>query len=84
MKRGKPVPIKDIPAHGRGPGRRSPNEQLFQDVLRLNGSAVPLEFDSITEATRFASANKRQTGRARKLGLKVQQRGRVVYLLRGK
>ncbi len=82
MKKGKPVPIEEVPKQRCGSGC-SPNEELFQEALRLNGSALPIEFDSAAEAMGWARSNTQRTSRAIKLGLKIKQRGRVLYLLRG-
>ena len=81
MKVLKAIPLDKIPAHGSG--RRtgtSPNEALFQEVLRLNGSALPVEHESLAAAMHLAHACRAPAGRARTLGIVAAQRGKTVFL----
>ncbi len=84
MKRLEAIPLDEIPGRGIGPGAVSAYETLFQEVLSLNGQAIPVELASTDAALRFACVCRATHSRARALGIRASQRGKVVYLYHGK
>ena len=57
-------------------------EDIYQQVLSLNGEALPIEFDT-PQAARLAQIGfSSKKSRARKLGLKASTRGTTVYLFK--
>lgn len=63
-------------------GRISPFEEVFQQALKLNGQALPVEFENWEDARRLAHSCQIRHGRGRNLGLIGAQRGTVVFLYR--
>jgi len=76
-------PVAEVPPTGAGqPKGSSPYESMYQQVLALNGKALPVSFDTLKEAS-MRTCNWQSSGnRAAKLGIKTVRRGKIVYLFK--
>jgi hypothetical protein len=72
-------PMDDVPQLEIHP-QSSKYEELYQRILKLNGKVLPIQFDSTIEALHFGASLRAKGSRARRLGIKAQQRGDKVYL----
>ena len=55
---------------------------LYEQVLALNGLALPVKFDDPKRARHFRALFHHPRGLAKKLGLGASQRGNTVFLYR--
>ena len=81
----KPIPLEPIPL-GRVPferGRTSSYESLFQDVLKLDGLALPVQCESGAAARHLAHACQSRGGRGKILGIRAVQRDTITFLYCG-
>ena len=77
-------PVAEVPrsaTRGKRQGS-SPHEFLYQQVLALNGKALPVSFDTLEEAADRTRSWQSSKGRATTLGIKVVRRGNVAYLFK--
>ena len=77
-----PIPLTDVLA-GRGRGRVSPHESLFQQALQLDGLALPVQCEEAYIARSLAHSCQARLGRGTVLGIRAVQRGLTVFLYRG-
>ena len=80
MKIGKPIPRSEIPESSSSSISR--HEALYQQVLNLNGEALPIEFETLDLAHRAAAKWTVKVSRCRQLGIRVSKRGNTVYLFK--
>jgi len=58
------------------------HEALYQQVLNLNGEALPVEFETSELAHRAAAKWTIKNSRCRQLGIRTAKRGSTVYLFK--
>lgn len=75
MKTQEPIPVMAIPPND------SRYRAIYEQVLQLNGLALPVEFESKKEAISFAQTSQSK-GAGHRLGLMTVRRGKTVFIYR--
>lgn len=66
------------------PNARTDFDELFQRALSSNGLAVPVEFETVREASNLRALLSQSASRGGKLGLKAIQRGNTVFVYKSR
>lgn len=66
-----------------GGARSSPDHELFDRVLELNGKALPVKFADEDAADKQAHTWRVRSSACSARGIRIQKRGKIIYLSTG-
>jgi hypothetical protein len=76
-----PIPREKIPPRRGGVvGGAHKFRSFYEQVMALDGQALPAKFDDSKSAEKFVTLINHAGGKGRRLGLRATQRGNVVYV----